>query len=366
MNHSDFFMWGERGLVATFFADLHLWDDSEAFDSFLATVQIDSPAFPRRAKKITCVIEPDFGNAGFGHPDAVLRVEDENNVSVIIIEAKRYPYLNACKAISLRGIKGSGFNSSLNGQLELDFALALALGQFNRNDHVLVEPEWIMGTPYALERGEGVRRTLKNPNVLRDVVSRICGLPLENYFLVSLTTDISNPFHDANNASVLPELFHPKHGSENCWSQIKHQFGWVNYVTLEKVIRALFEGGTPEIDSLFLESLEINQKNMRRSATIELAGYESGVAKRRGTSIIYASQINPKTYLHFSWLGEGCALRDYSLSVTEEPDPDRSYLTSKVRTLIEQELPLGRRDVVTKTSGMHQKIIELNKQLVFE
>jgi hypothetical protein len=92
MNDSGFFMWGERGLVATFFADLHLWDDAEAFDAFLAIVQIDSPLFPRRASKMTCIIEPDFGNAGFGHPDAVLRVETEDNSSVIIIEAKRHLY----------------------------------------------------------------------------------------------------------------------------------------------------------------------------------------------------------------------------------------------------------------------------------
>jgi hypothetical protein len=188
----------------------------------------------------------------------------------------------------------------LNGQLELDFALALALEQFDRTDRVLVEPEWIMGTPYALERGVGVRRTLKNPNVLRDVVSRICGLPLENYFFVALTTDESNPFHDANCTSVLPELFHPKHGSDNCWHSVKHQFGWVNFVALEKVIRGLFEREVPGTDSLFLESLEINQKNMRRGATVESSDRESGAPKTRGTSIIYASQINPKTYLHFS------------------------------------------------------------------
>lgn len=364
MNHSDFLMWGERGLVATFFADLHLWDDPEAFDSFLAKVQIDSPLFPRVTKRVMCIVEPDFGNAGFGHPDAVLRVEAENTSSVIIVEAKRHPYVTACKPIHLRGINRSGFNSSLNGQLELDFALALALEQFTGTDHELIEPEWITRTPYALERGEGVRRTLKNRNVLRDVAAKICGLPLEHYFFVSLTTDPSNPFEDEKHTSILPELFHPKHGLNNCWNQIKHQFGWVNYVALKEVIKGLFAGSAYEFDSLFLESLEINEKNMRHSTNVGSNGYESTLVKSKGTSIIYASQINAKSYLHFSWRGEGCALRDYSLSSTEAPDPERSYRTSDVRKLIEQEVPLTSRDGVTNTSGMHQKILELNKQLV--
>jgi hypothetical protein len=361
MNHSDFFMWGERGLVATFFADLHLWDDPKAFDSFLDKVQIDSHLFPRKTKKIMCIVEPDFGNAGFGHPDAVLRVEAENTASVVIIEAKRHPYVNACKPIHLRGISRSGFNSSLNGQLELDFALALALEQFAETDHELIEPEWITKTPYALERGQGVRRTLKNRNVLRDVVAKICGLPLEHYFFVALTTDSSNPFEEEHQGWILPELFHPKHGLDNCWNQIKHQFGWVNYVALKEVIESLFVGSTFEFDSLFLESLEINGKNMGRSTNIVSSGYEP---TRRGTSIIYAPQINAKTYLHFSWRGENCALRDYSLSSTEEPYAERSFRTSDVRKLIEEEVPLTRREGVTNTSRMHQKIFELNKQLV--
>jgi hypothetical protein len=364
MSASDFFMWGERGLVATFFADLHLWDEPEAFDSFLATIEIDSPLFPRKAKKITCIAEPDFGNAGFGHPDAVLRVEAENDSYVIIVEAKRHPYTTACKPISLRGIDRSGFNSSLNGQLELDFALAAALEQFKLDDQKLIEPEWITKTPYALERGSRVRRVLKNRNVLRDVVPMACGLPFENYFFVSLTTDMLNPFDAANSLNVFPELFHPQHGPDNCWGELKHQFGWVNYLKLERVIRSLFDSGNRRVGSLFLESLKINENNMRSRAGSEPSNDASEGVKTRGSSMIYSSQINPKTYLHFSWLGQGCALRDYSLSAIEQPEAVRSYRTSQARILIEQELRLGRLDTVRETSRLHERTMELNKQLV--
>ena len=132
------------------------------------------------------------------------------------------------------------------------------------------------------------------------------------------------------------------------------------------MIKGLFHGGTNKSESLFLESLELNNKNMRRTSSVRSSVYDLGVGKKRGTSIIYASQLNPKSYMHFSWLGEGCALRDYSLSSSREPKPDRSYATSKVRALIEHELPLSRKEAVTKTSAMHQRVVELNKRLILE
>ncbi len=79
-----------------------------------------------------------------------LRVENGENRFVIILEANRGCYLNACKPVASRGILRSGYNSSLNGQLELDFALVLALGNFDENDPELIEPEWILETPYSV------------------------------------------------------------------------------------------------------------------------------------------------------------------------------------------------------------------------
>ena len=37
---SSYYMWGERGLVATFFADLHLSGSPYAFKAFLEGIQI--------------------------------------------------------------------------------------------------------------------------------------------------------------------------------------------------------------------------------------------------------------------------------------------------------------------------------------
>ena len=359
-------MWGERGLVATFFADLHLLDEPEAFNAFLGAIEICNPSFPREAESITCIVEPDFSNTGFGHPDAVLRVDSQGGSNVIILEAKRFPFVKSCKPVTLRGIRGSGFNSSLNGQLELDFALALALEQFKPNDRELIEPAWIANTPYSAERGDLVLRKLKNRNVLQDVVCKISGLPLPNYFFLSLTADISNPLSNEDCASFLPELFHPTFGSKNCWSEMKHQFGWTNFSALKQIIEKFFHEESIETDSLFLDSLAINRKNMQGRLAVESSGHEPSLTKSRGVSLIYAPQINPSTFLHFSWKGEGSALRDYSLSSSELPQPERSYRTSDIRRLTERAVPVGKKIPILDVAGLHDKITHLNKELVLE
>jgi hypothetical protein len=360
---SSYYMWGERGLVATFFADLHLSGSPYAFKAFLDGIQIPSPHFPRTATRIVSFIEPDFANTGFGHPDAVLRVETNEDEFVFILEAKRGYYLSACKPISSRGIPRSGYNSSLNGQLELDFALALALEAFHETDSELVEPEWIIDTPYSLERKEIGRRKLKNQNVLGNIVKEICGLPLENYYFVSLTNDRTNPYLDENNSQFFPELFHATHGRDNCWQKMKHQFGWVNYSTLEAVIQRLKAENIVAGESLFLKSMELNRKNMPGGIAAKHPQNGPQSAGSRGTSLIYAPKINPGTFVHFSWWDESCALRDYSLHSTIGPIPQREYATSQIRPSIKRELQIEGKHSVKDVTYWHKKINGLNMQL---
>jgi hypothetical protein len=240
----DFYMWGERGLVASFFADLYLTGDR----------------FPRSVSKATIIIERDFSNKGFGHPDAVIRVDANGEPAVIIAQAKRGPYAKACRPRTDRGVR-PGFNSSLNGQLELCYALALALEKFDPSCAQLIEPNWILNTAYAVERRGNLRR-LKNPNVLSDAVAKLAGLPLSNYFFLTLTTDGSNPFSDHNLAPLFPELRHPAFGTQECWDEMKQQFGWINYSALENLsTQPLVEADTGR-KLLFAKSWEINRQNM--------------------------------------------------------------------------------------------------------
>ncbi len=62
---STYFMWGERGVVATFFADLHLCGNLDAFNRFLNSVEIPDARFRRTATGMVSFIEPNFGNTVF-------------------------------------------------------------------------------------------------------------------------------------------------------------------------------------------------------------------------------------------------------------------------------------------------------------
>jgi hypothetical protein len=276
----DFYMWGERGLVASSFADLYLTEDSRTFEGFLRAVQIENEHFPRSVSKATVIIEPDFSNKGFGHPDAVIRVDSEKESAVIIVQAKRGPYARACRPRTDRGIR-KGFNSCLNGQLELCYALALALERFTSSSAELVEPQWVMNTPYAVERQlNGRLRRLKNPNVLRDVVAKLAGLPLKNYFFLALTTDCSSPFLDQNLAPLFPELCHRDFETLDCWEQMKHQFGWINYSALEELSLVAQKDRGRKL--LFAKSWELNRRNMQSGTPL---GRKSTQSPKEGNPV---------------------------------------------------------------------------------
>jgi len=344
---STFSMWGERGLIATFFADLNQLAEPKTINNFLQIVE-----FPERPVisslspvAIHYIIEPDFANTCFGSPDAVIALEYQDSRAVIIIEAKRTELASACAPRSQRGQKG--FNSTLNGQLELDYCLAMALSEYHEGDTELVEPEGVLSSPYKNERN-GTLRRLKNRAVLEDVVSLICGIPRDQYYFLVITNDEQNPFPCVSD-DYLPELFKPESSKRipsftNGWSEYHMRFGWLNYTKMREFIKV--QNRLPK-GSLFLQSCSINQGNMKGPS-------------HSGTWLIYAPQINPHTFLHFSWTNESCALRDYSRSDTEEPSPDRNYQTSDVERMIDKKIKVHNKKNVLDVSFWHQKILEAN------
>lgn len=114
-------------------------------------------------KNVHVVVEPSFGNLGFGRPDAaaLLKFDDQEDV-VIFFEAKRGLYAEAAKLPVGRARKG--FNSTINGQLELNHRLALALESWTSST-VLEEAAWIWETPYAVSKVRKVKH--------RDVVETL-------------------------------------------------------------------------------------------------------------------------------------------------------------------------------------------------
>jgi len=104
---SIFSMWGERGLIATFFADLNQLAEPETTPNFLQNVD-----FPERSVisslspvAIHYIIEPDFANTGFGSPDAVIALEYLDSRAGIIVEAKRTELVSKCATFAA-GAKG--------------------------------------------------------------------------------------------------------------------------------------------------------------------------------------------------------------------------------------------------------------------
>src|ERR1700686_3706675 len=105
-------LWGERGLVTSLFTDLHLASDMEPWQGLIDSCAfLDNPWMGQRVASVRVIVEPDFSNTGFGHPDAIFKVTFESGkVAVFLLEAKRLPYPKSCSSPTGRG--GAGFNSS--------------------------------------------------------------------------------------------------------------------------------------------------------------------------------------------------------------------------------------------------------------
>lgn len=353
MNESNtFWMWGERGLVATFFADLYQIDNMKEVDKFLKSLQFLDPLFQgsKPPEHIHFIIEPDFSE--FGQPDAILKVNYKNHCVVIIVEAKRTDFKTACN--KRRG--QNGYNSTLKGQLELDYRLTRALSKFKNDEIELTEPHWEPINPYGDKR-----RSLKNPNVLKGVVAQVSGedLDLSKYYYLVITTDEQNPFNIVDE-SFLPQLFGTmssgrSKGFMNNWEKFHKQFGWLNYEKMETFIAGV-QDQLP-LGSLFLPTYQLNKANLKSQN-----GGDKGKVKHRGrgVSLIYAPEIYPETFVHFSWW-KRCATRDYSKSEIHQPRENR-YGTSYIENLIKQEIAIKKKRPIHDVSFWHRLVIETNRK----
>jgi len=208
-------------------------------------------------EKFTCIVEPDFGNKGFGRPDAILRFDCTTRRIVVIVEAKLTGFAEACWQPSRRG--EPTFNSRLNGQLELDYRLAMALARFEEGVSVLDEANWVPQSPY------GEARVLKKDSVVRTLVPQFSGedLRLAEYYYLVVTIDEQNPF-DGANEQFLPQLFKVEMEDEDLvfpdrWKELKSKFGWTNYREMAGLITKI-EGQLP-MGSLFLPTYAMYEMN---------------------------------------------------------------------------------------------------------
>ncbi|MBZ5616520.1 MAG: hypothetical protein LAO23_21125 [Acidobacteriia bacterium] len=386
----SFVMWGERGLVASLFLDLYGSGNHAAWASFLLACGFDA-ALPWLKSPIcstSTIVEPDFSNEGFGHPDAISKFGFESHDPIVlIVEAKRLPFDRCCVSPATRG--GAGYNSSLNGQLELNHCLALALSEYANGDSILSEPAWVLHSPYAIER-RGRLRSLKNRVVIDEVAKPFSGLPFRSYYHLLITTDESNPLDKPSNEPAWPELYHPDYPFQNCWKDLRSQYGWISWDAVANLVRKLSADRKVE-ESLFLTTFEPNRRNfkcvsamiseeapiapdepvcspvedMSTNPVPSFIKLPSGSVKLpggsgRGATMIYAPNINPNTFIHFSWLNESCAIRDYSKSPTIMPFENRNYRTSDVRRSITKEVVIRNRKPISDTRYWYETTMNLN------
>jgi hypothetical protein len=405
-------MWGERGLVTTLFVDISA-AGREGWAALFQGCQFAPPPFDAsRLVGARVVVEPDFG--AFGKPDAVIWLRlDDGTARVVLVEAKRGLWGPASAVSTQRGT--AGFNSRLNGQLELNHTLAVALAGYQEGAPELVDPEWVLHTPYSSTR-RGSRFALKNPAALRDVVAPLSGLPFEHYLHLVITSDVASPAGRDDLRAVMPELYHPDYPFRNAWTDLGGRFGWTNWDRLSRAVGGLNDAGRLGHASYFLPTLEVNRRNMGGAAAdpgldtaagadgeaeaeldvpgpaapfpaspapdvigflgdLDLTGafrpsaIGTGTVHRgplpfrstKGVSLVYAPRYNRNTFLHFSWEGESCRLRDYSGRAQRPPmDPGRR---SAVERHIEREVQVPRRGhSVGDVDYWYQQVQHFNRQ----
>lgn len=189
---------------------------------------------------------------------------------------------------------------------------------------------------------------------------------LDDYHYLVITTDSENPLGRVNE-TFLPELLRPKLSGYhmdciNDWKQWNNHFSWLNYKKMKELIEKIEEQFP--LGSLFLPTYELNKANLGlQISQREEEDEEEGNGLKhigRGVSLIYAPEIYPTTFLHFSWLERNCAIRDYSKSEFHQPIETR-YNTSYVENLIQQEITVKKRQPIHDISFWHNLIIETNR-----
>jgi hypothetical protein len=250
MKTIDLRMCGERGLISSFLIDLSKMPVSSLINFLSNVIEFNMPMDldTDSIGKVAIIIEPDLGKRGFGSPDAIIALQyTTGERKVFIVEAKLTSFEKSCYK---KNTTDKGYNSTLKGQLELNYCLALSLSKFKQSDSRLVEPDWIKRTRYYDERKSKASlkselRYLKKSNVMKDIVPELSGMPMTNYYHVVVTKEDDNPL--VGDKQCHPEIYTEQNCSENQWNKMKNQFGWINYKKMKEYLESSSE-------SLFLKN----------------------------------------------------------------------------------------------------------------
>lgn len=360
-------LWGERGLVTGIFLDLSAEAQPDRWRSFLSAINFAAggpdPNYWGQIDSVWCVVEPSFGKDGFGFPDAVACITFKDATrATVFFEAKTRTYAECVLRPAERHRRG--YNSKLNGQLELKVRLALALEAHN-GAMALRDELWIAQTPY---RHAGFPRRVLDMSVLEILVPRMRTENAGRYFFVAMTSDDANPFDDQALQAYWPEIFTSTDPLNNQWESARHRFGWIGWQSVQRLAEA-WPG------SLFSSAYALNAHYLATQANDASLVQGATPPRRtpRGVSVIYAPGISPdaqRTALHFSWRGPGCRLRNYidpphqADQFRNHPDRPIQRQTLEVAQYILSEHRVVNPPGVENATAWQQIIRALNEQWI--
>jgi hypothetical protein len=321
----EVYLWGERGLVASFFLDVSAAPSFQRWEAFLELIGFQMPG---RVTEAWSVVEPDFGNKGFGHPDCVARLGFESGaVAVLLIEAKLTTYRKASWPASKRLRKQ--FNSKLNGQIELNHRLALALQRYADGQDELREPGWVVESDYVTPNGHP--RVLKDESVRRLVAARLAGRAADEYHHVTITTDEVAPALEAERQPLI--VVQGEAGSIPLpWDRFAPR---LHHCSWEKMRQLAAGWGT----SLFIPNYQFFAHRLIAART---AAEEVDRLSPRGVQLLALKpaaevglNMSKPTHIHLSWTRRGLSFRLWDFSEAERGKEIKTF-TGNVKDLLDR------------------------------
>ena len=232
MSTENLIFYGERGIVNGLVLDIR--KDLELGKVFLKTIDwfgLGETNWTENLEDITFLVEPGFSK--FGQPDLVLicRLRDGSK-RWLFIEVKAIPY-QASAMKNSKGMSQKGFNSSINGQLSLNYRLAMALERYSGELLLEESPETFHQYQKALsDYNKGPRRACK-PEFIKGIIGpHFKGLELDKCFFVVLSKDVGPNPMEKESEDLLPLLLNGD--GKNTWGELSRNFGFLSLKRLDE------------------------------------------------------------------------------------------------------------------------------------
>lgn len=234
---SEIIFYGERGIVNGFVLDVS--ENIEKMKDILRHihwVKKTDTSWIDDVDKIQYIVEPGFGQ--FGQPDLIVICDLINkNKYFLIIEAKADTY--KASSNELKDMRKSGFNSSINGQLALNYRFVKALELYFSDNY---KEKWVIREPEEIfniykekyhDKCNMPRHTAKDLTREKIVKQYLSEMRLENTYFIVLSND--NKEEVVHPMSPSPDIYD---GYTSIWESISDRFGMLYINAIKKDVLA--------------------------------------------------------------------------------------------------------------------------------